>query len=306
MDDVKDSVRINRRQLLLASMGLAAGLGVGEMALGQDCEAKKGTVRDRLWLFASPANADYPYHQRRSLMTPAEGAFYLDVPNILMIQNHTKWGEFVSPLSQYAIALRPLKRVVWSLVGSSGYTTPEYRAEVMEMAKHTPNFTGLYMDDFFFTGKKREREGRQAALTLDELKGIREQAQGPGKKLDIWVTFYTDLLALPLGDYLKLIDVLTLWTWRSEDLQHLESNFRKTEQLPSHLRKTLGCYFFDFTKREPLPIPQMKLQCEAGLEWLRQGKIEGIIFLSNSEEDLGFESVEWTRKWIRKVGNIKL
>lgn len=306
MEEITNLFRVNRRQLLKASLGVAAGLGLGRAAWGRGCEAKKGTVRDRLWLFAGPANADYPYHQQRSLMTPAEGAFYLDVPNIIMIQNHTKWGEFVPPLSQYAIALRPLKRVVWSLVGSSGYTTPEYRTEVIEMAKHTPNFTGFYLDDFFFTGKKQEREGRQAALTLDQLRAIRRQARGPGRKLDIWVTYYTGLLNLPLDPYLKLLDVITLWTWRSEDLKHLESNFKKTDQLPGNLRRTLGCYFFDFTKREPLTVAQMKLQCEAGLEWLRQGKIEGIVFLSNSEEDLGFESVEWTRRWIRKVGNLKV
>ncbi|MCL5006156.1 MAG: hypothetical protein M1404_06445 [Acidobacteria bacterium] len=297
---------ITRRQVLGTTIGLAAGLGVQKIALGQGCAAKQGTVRDRLWLFAVPANADYPYHHRRSLMTPAEGAFYLAIPNILMIQVHSPYGEFKPPLSQYAIALRPLKRVVWSIVGSSGYTTPEYRREVMEMAKHTPNFVGLYMDDFFFTGKKREEEGRQAALTVEELREIRRQATVPGKKLDIWVTFYTSLLNLPLGEYLKLIDVLTLWTWRSEDLKNLESNFQKTQHLGSRLRKTLGCYFFDYTERKPLSIADMKLQCEAGLEWLRQGKIEGIVFLANTEEDLGFESVEWTREWIRKVGDVKL
>jgi len=306
MEGVKGGARITRRQVLQAAMGLTAGLGVQKIALGQGCAAKKGTVRDRLWLFASPANAAYPWHHRRSLMTPAEGAYYLEIPNVLMIQAHSPYGEFKPPLSQYAIALRPLKRVVWSIVGSGGYTTPEYRKEVLEMAKQTPNFVGLYMDDFFFTGKRQEKEGKQAALTVEQLKEIRQQARGPGKKLDLWVTFYTSLLDLPLGEYLKLIDVVTLWTWNRQDLKDLESNFKKTEQLGSHLRKTLGCYFFDYTEREPLSIAEMKLQCEAGLEWLRQGKIEGIVFLSNTEEDLGFESVEWTRQWIRKVGDVKL
>jgi hypothetical protein len=176
----------------------------------------------------------------------------------------------------------------------------------LELAKHTPNFVGLYMDDFFFTGKKRKKEGQQAAFTVEELKEIRQQANGPRKKLDIWVTFYTSLLDLSLGEYLKLIDVITLWTWKPEDLKDLESNFKKTEQLGSHLRKTLGCYSFDFTENKPLSISDMKLQCEAGWEWLRQGKIEGIAFLSNTEEDLGFESVEWAREWIGKVGDVKL
>jgi hypothetical protein len=47
----------------------------------------------------------------------------------------------------------------------------------------------------------------------------------------------------------------------------------------------------------------MKYQCEAALRWLHQGRIEGIVFLANTQEDLGFESVEWTRDWITKVGD---
>jgi hypothetical protein len=306
MEGIKQGTRITRRQLLQATTALAGGLGVHRIARGQGCAAKKGTVRDRLWLFAVPANVNYRFHHRRSLMTPAEGAYYLQIPNILMIQVHSPYGQFKSPLSQYAIALRPMRRVVWSIVGSGGFTTPEYRKEVLQLAKDTPNIVGLYMDDFFFTGQKQEKEGRQAALTVEELKDIRQQDRGQGKKLDIWVTFYTSLLDLPLGEYLKLIDVITLWTWRSEDLRSLETNFRKTEQLGPPLKKTLGCYFFDFTERKPLSISQMKLQCEAGLEWLRQGKIEGIVFLANTEEDLRFESVEWTREWIRRVGDMRL
>jgi len=36
---------------------------------------------------------------------------------------------------------------------------------------------------------------------------------------------------------------------------------------------------------------------------IRSGEIEGIILCSNCIADLGIEAVEWTRQWIRKVGN---
>jgi hypothetical protein len=89
MEGLKGGARITRRQLLGAAMGVSAGLGVQKIALAQGCAAKKGTVRDGLWLFAAPANAAYPYHNRRSLMTPAEGACYLGIPNVQMIQVHS-------------------------------------------------------------------------------------------------------------------------------------------------------------------------------------------------------------------------
>lgn len=50
----------------------------------------------------------------------------------------------------------------------------------------------------------------------------------------------------------------------------------------------------------------MKLQCEAGLRWLREGRIEGMIFLGNTVLDLGYESAEWTRQWIQQVGDVRL
>lgn len=47
----------------------------------------------------------------------------------------------------------------------------------------------------------------------------------------------------------------------------------------------------------------MQRQTELGCEWLRQGRIEGIIFLATPNVDVGLEAVEWTRKWIARVGD---
>ena len=46
--------------------------------------------------------------------------------------------------------------------------------------------------------------------------------------------------------------------------------------------------------------------CELGLRWLREGRIEGMIFLASCICDLGIETVEWTRAWIAEVGEQKL
>jgi hypothetical protein len=49
----------------------------------------------------------------------------------------------------------------------------------------------------------------------------------------------------------------------------------------------------------------MRQQCETGLKWLRQGRIDGII-LYGTAMDLGWESVEWARDWLARVGDEKL
>jgi hypothetical protein len=236
-------------------------------------------------------------------MSPAEGAYYLSIPNIIMVQTggeEAKYGHFAPPLEQYTIALRPFKRLVWSIAGSGGVTSSGERGAVFALAKHTPNVVGVYMDDFF------EEHGKTAALTLDELQASRQQLITLGRDLKLWVTLYTRQLDLPIGDYLRLIDVIALWTSRPEDLVNLESNLKKLEQLAPNSKKALGCYFVDYGRKSSVPIADMKDQCEIGLKWLRQGRIEAMVFLGNTVEDVGFEAVEWTRDWIRQVGETKL
>ncbi len=295
--------RFPRRTLLRITGTGLSGIWASSPGWTQVERAKDSTLRDRLWVFACPANSDWSYFKRRSVMSPAESAFYLGVPNIIMVQigkSTEQYQRFEPPFEQYAIALRPLRRVQWSVSGSGGFTSDEETRQVLELARKTPNFTGIYLDDFFY---ERERNGKQAALSLAELKDVCRQLKGSAKKLDLNVTFYTNQLELPVGDYLDLMDQVTLWTWKPADLANLESNLAKLEKLAPRARRMLGCYVVDYDEKKSTPVPEMKFQCETGLRWLRQKRIDGIVFLGNTSMDLGFEAVEWTRDWIAKVGD---
>lgn len=287
----------------------AGGLAVSSLASplqAQLASPREGTVRDRLWLFGSPTGSTAPHTKRRTVMSPVEGALYLGVPNIYMNQAcsgaEAKLGRFEPPFEQYAVALRPFKRVLWGLVGSGGFTTPEERKEGVELIRKTPNFVGAHMDDFF----TNVATGKRAILTIEELRDIRRSLKAVGRPLEIYSTYYTTLLKLPLTDYLELLDGVTFWTWRPEDLVHLESNLARLKELAPHLKVIQGCYLVDFTNRVSTPIPAMRQQCEFGLNALRQKRIAGMMFLSNGVMDVGFEAVEWTRAWIQKVGDTPL
>ena len=52
-----------------------------------------------------------------------------------------------------------------------------------------------------------------------------------------------------------------------------------------------------------MPVESMKYQTELGYKWLRERRIQGMIFLASPICDLGLESVEWTRQWIARVGD---
>ena len=297
---------LTRRQLLAAAAGtLASSMWTSPLA-AQWPAAQENTVRDRLWLFGSPAGSTAPHTTRRTVMSPAEGAYYLGIPNIYMNQANAgpeaELGRFEPPFTQYAVALRPFKRVLWGLVGSGGFITPEERKEGVELICKTPNFVGAHLDDFFTS----KATGKRAVLTLEELQGIRQTLQAAGRSLEIYSTYYTTLMKLPLNDYLKLLDGVTFWTWKPEDLVNLASNVAQVKAVAPHLKVILGCYLVDFTRKVSIPIPAMQRQCEFGLEALKQKQIEGMMFLSNGVMDVGFESVDWTREWIQKVGDTRI
>ena len=60
----------------------------------------------------------------------------------------------------------------------------------------------------------------------------------------------------------------------------------------------LGCYMYGFYESKPLPVALMRRQVELGYQWLKAGRIAGIIFLATPNVNVGLEAVEWTRRWI--------
>ena len=96
----------------------------------------------------------------------------------------------------------------------------------------------------------------------------------------------------------------TFWTWLGRDLTNLEENFDKFDRIvPPNCGKVLGCYMWDYGGKQPMPMETMKHQCETGLRWLHEGRIEGMIFLASAICDLDIDTVEWTRRWAAEVGD---
>src|ERR1700682_1174489 len=186
---------IHRQQFLRTTAAVTASYGLSSFAFAQVCPAKAGTVRDRLWLFCNPVNADFDYVRKRSVMSPLESALYLGVPNIVMVNQYPEAGQegwykpWEPPFEQYAFPLKLLKRVVWSIVDAGGVTKDWERKQVLDMARRTPNFVGVFLDDFF----REEPDPILASLTLDQLQAVQRELKGSGKKLDLYVTLYTQM-----------------------------------------------------------------------------------------------------------------
>jgi hypothetical protein len=297
-----DAPGTTRRGLLQWAVATAAATsgysasGVGPAT--SPSEIDPATIRDRLWIWTHPAGAyklDFGL-PRTSRMTPVEGAVYLGVPNLLFIRYE---GNPPMPFDQYALSFRPLKRVVWSLVGASGKSSEEERRHVLDLATRFPNIVGFIMDDYF-------HPDGTGSLSVEELKELRRRLTIAGKKRDLFVVVYQHQLALPIQAHLESCDKITFWTWEARDLKTLESAFDRLEKLAPRHGKLLGCYLWDFGTGKPMPLDLMKKQCALGRQLLEQGRIEGMIFLASNVCDLDLETVEWSRKWIADVGQRRL
>lgn len=294
---------MNRRELAGALFLFAAGPGRSAQPGKGRSVPEPETVRDRLWLWCHAAGSHNEGWglPRPSRITPVEAAHYMGLPNAIMVRYE---GVPEPPYDQYALPFASLREAVWSVVGAAGATEEAEREAVIELARERARFSGVIMDDFFVAGEDRA----SPALTVKELRRLREQLHpgGDGSPLDLWVVLYDHQLDAPVAEHLALCDVVTYWTWEAARLEKLPENFARAEKLAPKARKVLGCYMWDYGAKKPMPLSAMKMQCEQGLEWLRQGRIDGMIFLASCICDLELETVEWTRQWIAEAGAEKL
>jgi len=252
-------------------------------------------LRDSLWLWGHEAGSHNEHWglPGPSRMTPAEAAFYLGIPNLVMVVYQ---GKPEPPFDQHARAFRPLRRVVWSIVGDSSSKRNDEKTdldEVLRLAGEHANVSGAIMDDFFH---EPDAAGAIGRYTPRDLAGFRQRLRAAARPLDLWVVLYAQQLHLPVRAHLAECDVVTFWTWRARDLPALPENFAQLEALAPSARKVLGCYLWDYGERKPMPLDLFQGQVRQGLVWLREGRIEGIIFLASCLCDLGLDTVEWLRR----------
>jgi len=270
------------------------------------------TVDSRFWLWSHIAGA---YSGQFGLpgptqITPVEAAFYMGIPNVFMVE-YENGKPSPAEWKQYSVPFQSLKQVSWSIVppGKDEKSTPAEREAVLNFAFSNPQITSVVMDDFFVRRSTWTRN-QIAPLSVTELVELKHKLQRNGKRLDLWVVLYAHQVTDPsfanMAPYLQHCDIIQPWPWYGKEIQNLEDILAKTERLVPGKRKALGCFMWDFGGSKPLPVSAMQQQCEFGLKCLQSGRIEEMIFGASWLCDRDLETVEWTRRWIRKVGNQKL
>lgn len=257
-------------------------------------------VRDKLWIWGHEVGSHTTGRAIEqwglpgpSRMTPTEAAHYMGIPGCVMVVYGNKPEP---PFEQYHLPMTTLDRVVWSIVGDAGSTRNNDESDlehVLALRKRYDNLSGAMMDDFFHTGNARH--------SVEALAGFHRQLHAAS--LDLWVVLYHKQLDLPVAEHLEHCDVVTLWTMSDDELAVLEENFEKCEALASGKRVVMGCYMWNYSRNRPMTMELMEKQCELSLGWMKEGRLDGMIFLASCICDLGLEAVEWVRQWIARVGD---
>ena len=258
-------------------------------------------ARDKFWMFGVRPHQDdvhFSKVHRRSRITPAEAAFMLDVPNMLMINCQGEPVPFSEDAYGYADSFERMNKVLWSATGSGGFRIGNEEKFICDLANRHPNISGAFLDDL----NHRFRDDPDSGSKMkDFLHTIRVGLNEACRPMEIFIVWYSaEIDSLPV-EAVEDIDGITLWTSNCKQLPLLEERFEAFRQKFPDKKIMLGIYMFDFPSGTALTDKQMEDQCEFGLRMLREGQLDGMIFEANSVMGIGLPSEKWLKNWIDKV-----
>ncbi len=191
---------------------------------------------------------------------------------------------------------RKLDTEGWNATASSTYPTSAHAPEFVFMTQWPP-------EPEHPAAAFSPSSPVAAVMTPCQLLALRAKTVIGGKRLPIICGIYENQISPRIMPHIQHVDKVALWTWVASDLAYLEENFEKLERLIAPKPIILGCYLFDYGGNHPMSVEQMQHQCELGIKWLFEGRIDGMIFLASNICDQGLQTVEWTKKWIAEVGD---
>jgi hypothetical protein len=260
------------------------------------------TIRDILWVWGNPemATGDDAKHTLATYAqaSPARRAEMLGVNNIIMA-GHGLPNEEKAAFSATE-AVKHADRLAWEILPDAA-KSGEY--------KHG-NFE--YTERVALLNKLQPRYPQLQAILLDDMssvavrEGFKPEHLAALKKLlnndfALWGVVYTHTLDIPgIDEYIKQLDVISLWTWNAKHLVNREKHIEYFEKnfpgKPIHF----GFYLYNFGGPGLMPRDKLELQGEMALRLAHEGRIAGIVLLTIHNDP---ETLQWTADWVKRVGD---
>ena len=151
--------------------------------------------------------------------------------------------------------------------------------------------TGGVFDDFF------RPAARDARLPLERMREIADRLHRAVKPMKLWIVYYSALFEVDYSAYLREADVITFWSWTSEELKLEEARLEKIIQMTPEKEHFAGCYLWNYGDQRELTVEEMAFQLDVCYRMMKSGKLDGVVVCGNNVADLGFPAVEYFRKW---------
>jgi len=290
---------IDGHVLTILVVGLALGLAQSASVADEPSPGGKDApvcVRDRLWVWGNPLMAE---PGPRTLATyakagPAERAKLLGTPNVIMA------GAGVPDDDALALALAEeaagSPRLVWEIAPDKedSFDYDQRIARLKRLADRYPEIEGVLLDDMSSLGV-------DAGFKPEHVRHIRESLSVGYEAIDVWGVVYSmNLEREGIEQIMAELDVINLWIWHAKDVVDIKEYVRHCKRLFPKKPVVLGLYMYDYGDGRRMPLDLLETQCTTALKLLHKGDIEGIVFLSITDDP---EAVMWTADWIATVAD---
>lgn len=241
-------------------------------------------MSSKLWAWGHSVNLHGGHYgiPWESKATPVQGAKSFHANRILMV---------LPPTEEDAAQVAGFDEVIWQIRTENGFDYSRPLDTVKGLARKYRSIKGVIIDDLTTLEIQR-------GMTPEDLAKVRQQVKSGDVPLELWGVLYTMNFDIPrLSEYMELLDVVTLWTWRAEHLVDLEPNLTRAEQIAKGKPIVHGVYVYDFGGSMPMPMDMMRLQCDLAEKWLREGRTRGAILLATCNSDYPDPAVEYAKQW---------
>ena len=152
-------------------------------------------ARDKFWMVGVKAHQDdvfllpavqgtkIPYYYK-SRITPAEGAYMLDLPNMLMIPCDFDPPPFSKEALGYMESFYRIKNVMGGACRKGVYNENDLDF-VCELAEKYPKVCGVFLDDLSSAMRKLEGKEAQHKCCLDLLKKTKARLSRAANPIDV-------------------------------------------------------------------------------------------------------------------------
>lgn len=252
-----------------------------------------------IWLWGQDAGSHHAVQDNiwnlpgENKMTSEEGLRYFGIKNVCRV---TMSGSPEPPFDAETEKLAEAEKIVWSFIGDGGTKRANEGITdidaVIDVSKKYKNVIGGISDDFF--GEERMRIYTPAA--------IKEMADKLHRNnLEMWTVIYEIDMDKDVAGHLNHCDVTTFWTWKAENIEKIEENIvRLKKMVPASGKIYCGCYLWDYGNSAPMPMTLMKKQLEIYDKLYTEGVINGVILCSNCIADIGLDTAEYMKEWIKE------